>query len=252
MASLSQQDLEMLMAYADGELDAEDAAEVEALLSVDPEARATVARFLADGPMLRAAFGREDGQAEGPLSPADADAVTQDAAPAERRGAVGPGDLAGFARGRNRRDRRRAAGAGGGFRVGFPAIAASLALLVSGVAAGFLAGQSLPGDDTAAATQAAIAELAQTQRQALAAALEQLPNGQTNTWRVADGSAGGSITPTVTYVAEDGAFCREVETEADILGRSHTAVGIACREDGQWRVRYWVVEDPEPVAGLGL
>lgn len=252
MASLSQQDIEMLMAYADGELDAEDAAEVEALLSVDPEARATVALFLADGPMLRAAFGREDGQAEGRLPPADLDDVARHAAPPEPTGATGRLDLGNFARARERRDLRHAAGPVGGFRIGFTAMAASLALLVSGVAAGFLAGQSLPGNDTAAAAQAAIAELAQTQRQALAAALEQLPNGQTNTWQVADGSAGGSITPTVTYVAEDGAFCREVETEADILGRAHTAVGIACREDGQWRVRYWVVEDPEPVAGLGL
>jgi len=41
-------DDETLMAYADGELDAEDAAEVEALLSVDADAREAVERTIAD------------------------------------------------------------------------------------------------------------------------------------------------------------------------------------------------------------
>jgi len=44
-----------LMAYVDGELDAEAAREVEALLAADPEARRTVAKFREAAALLRAA-----------------------------------------------------------------------------------------------------------------------------------------------------------------------------------------------------
>lgn len=249
MTTLSQRDLEMLMAYADGELDREDAAEAEAMMAADPEARAAVARFLTDGPVLRQAFGVEE-------APTAEVAPITDSAGRDIRALQAElhDELA--AR-RNRKQvtadkRSRGGRGGGGFSVGFPAIAASLALLVSGVAAGFLAGQSTGSQDAQALTTAVLAELADTQREALTAALEQSPNGETRTWQAADGTAGGSITPTVTYVAEDGAFCREVETTADVLGQTHDAVGIACREDGRWRVRYWVIENPDTVAGMGL
>jgi surface antigen len=256
MTTLSHRDMELLMAYADGELSPEDAAEVEALLTVDPEARTLVARFLTERSLIAEAYGVEAahataapetaaaGQGVAPMPAGRASAPTADAPIGGR-----PGDRST----RRRLDSaRRAAARGGGVSIGFPALAASLALLVSGVAAGFLAGQALERSDARALTAAALSDLAETQRAALSAALEGAPNGQTHTWRVADGSAGGSITPTVTYVAEDGAFCREVETTADILGRTHDAVGIACREDGRWRVRYWVVENPDAAAGLGL
>ncbi len=44
-----------LMAYVDGELDAEEAREVEALIAADPEARRTVAKFREAAALLRAA-----------------------------------------------------------------------------------------------------------------------------------------------------------------------------------------------------
>jgi anti-sigma factor RsiW len=47
---------ELLMAYADGELDAEEKAEIEALMAHDPKARAMVERFLESGDLLRRGF----------------------------------------------------------------------------------------------------------------------------------------------------------------------------------------------------
>src|SRR5580704_16880462 len=44
-----------LMAYVDGELDAEAAREVEALIAADPEARRTVAKYREAAALLRAA-----------------------------------------------------------------------------------------------------------------------------------------------------------------------------------------------------
>ncbi len=60
------------MAYVDGELDAEAAREVEALLAVDPEARRTVARFREASALLRAACAEgfyADGMAHIPPTP---------------------------------------------------------------------------------------------------------------------------------------------------------------------------------------
>ncbi|MFO1067761.1 MAG: hypothetical protein U1E14_04475 [Geminicoccaceae bacterium] len=53
---MTQPDDALLMAYADGEVTPEQAAEVEAMLARDPEARALVASFRDSASMVRAAF----------------------------------------------------------------------------------------------------------------------------------------------------------------------------------------------------
>ncbi len=50
------QDVEKLMAYADGELDSKEHAEVQALLANDPQARETLQAFTQSKPLLQAAY----------------------------------------------------------------------------------------------------------------------------------------------------------------------------------------------------
>ena len=192
--------------------------------------------------MLRAAFGREDGQRRGtPCSPADVDAVAQHAARRNGGELSDPAISPAFAR------RSRQAGSAPR-RQGMAAASGSASrpsphrwsLLVSGVAAGFPGGPEPPGRGYGRRDAGCDRRTGTTQR----------PGARRGRWSsFAERSdqhlagrrrqpAGGSITPTVTYVAEDGAFCREVETEADILGRSaHRRRHRLPRGDGQWRVR---------------
>src|SRR3546814_8795207 len=53
----------------------------------------------------------------------------------------------------------------------------------------------------------------------------------------------GTITPLMTFVNEEGSFCREVEQEFTVDGRDRTIYGLACRVgEGEWQVRYWLLD----------
>ena len=68
-------------------------------------------------------------------------------------------------------------------------------------------------------------------------ALEQNPSGQTSSWSNPDYGHSGSVTPTRTVYASDGAPCRDYETTVTIDGKTETAIGRACRQaDGTWKV----------------
>jgi surface antigen len=70
---------------------------------------------------------------------------------------------------------------------------------------------------------------------ALQRSLEQARNGQPTAWRNAATGSAGSITPTRTFLAADGAYCREYEETITIGGRSGRSRNTACRgESGKW------------------
>ena len=65
-------------------------------------------------------------------------------------------------------------------------------------------------------------------------ALEYTPSGNPTPWRNPDSGHYGSITPIETFESTDGAYCRELQHQAQIGGRSRDVYGTACRTpDGQ-------------------
>ena len=73
--------------------------------------------------------------------------------------------------------------------------------------------------------------------QATHAALETKPSGTTTRWQNPDSGNSGAVTPTRTYQAQSGEYCREYEQEVTINGETQTAYGKACRQpDGNWQV----------------
>jgi len=69
-------------------------------------------------------------------------------------------------------------------------------------------------------------------------ALEHAPSRETVTWRNPDEDTTYRFTPTRTYEADGGRYCREYTTSVTISGREETAYGTACRRpDGSWEPR---------------
>ena len=68
-------------------------------------------------------------------------------------------------------------------------------------------------------------------------ALESKPSGITTSWQNPDSGNSGTVTPTRTYQAQGGEYCREYEQKVIISGETQTAYGTACRQpDGNWQV----------------
>ncbi|MBW2705973.1 MAG: glycine zipper 2TM domain-containing protein [Deltaproteobacteria bacterium] len=68
-------------------------------------------------------------------------------------------------------------------------------------------------------------------------ALETTPSGTTASWKNPDSSNSGTVTPTHTYQAQNGEYCREFEQTITIGGETQEAYGTACRQpDGTWQV----------------
>ena len=67
--------------------------------------------------------------------------------------------------------------------------------------------------------------------------LESAPTGQTTAWSNPDSGHSGSVTPTRTYQAADGGYCREFTQTVTVAGADHTGYGKACRQpDGAWQI----------------
>ena len=67
--------------------------------------------------------------------------------------------------------------------------------------------------------------------------LEHQPTGQTSTWVNPDSGNSGSITPTRTYQASGGEYCREYQQTVTVGGEQQSAYGTACRQpDGSWKL----------------
>jgi surface antigen len=73
--------------------------------------------------------------------------------------------------------------------------------------------------------------------QAAQRALETAPSGQATTWHNPDSGKSGSVTPTRTYQAADGTYCREYQQDIVIGGKKQQSYGTACRQpDGTWKI----------------
>ena len=69
-------------------------------------------------------------------------------------------------------------------------------------------------------------------------ALESSPSGTTESWKNPDSNNSGTVTPTRTYQAQSGEYCREFEQSITIGGETQQAYGTACRQpDGNWQVQ---------------
>lgn len=68
-------------------------------------------------------------------------------------------------------------------------------------------------------------------------ALEEAPAGHTMQWRNPDSGNYGTVTPTRTYEAAPGRYCREFQQTIVVGGQQQQGVGTACRQpDGSWRI----------------
>ena len=69
-------------------------------------------------------------------------------------------------------------------------------------------------------------------------ALESAQSGNAQTWKNPNSNNSGSITPTSTYQAQNGQYCREYEQTITVSGETRQAYGTACRQsDGTWKVQ---------------
>ncbi len=209
-------DTQRLGAYIDGELDDEAVRAVEEALAASPELRAELhAMQEADG-LLRAAFAE-------PL---------REAIPEPLIGAVTHGFAA-----------RRDAAVGGGGGGSSPArhllpIAASLAVLVIGVASGYFSAE-FRVDREIARLNALRAEDRSLVERTVNQALETKISGTPVEWRNPDSGSRGTVTPVRTYRSESGKWCREYTlTIIADDGSAKSRRAIACREaDGKWKKR---------------
>ncbi len=68
-------------------------------------------------------------------------------------------------------------------------------------------------------------------------ALEYKKTGGSAAWSNPDSGASGRVTPTNTYIAENGRPCREFTQTIVVDGRQETVTDTACRQsDGSWQI----------------
>lgn len=76
----------------------------------------------------------------------------------------------------------------------------------------------------------------ETDRMKANQALETSRTSQPVSWQNPDTGASYTVTPTRTYQADSGTYCREYTTEAVIGGKREIVYGTACRQpDGSWQ-----------------
>ena len=104
---------------------------------------------------------------------------------------------------------------------------------LAAVGAGVLLGGLLGGEVGRSLDKADQEYAAQSYR----SALENNPIGQTIAWRNPDSGNSGSYTPTRTYQASGGEYCREFQQTVVVGGKTESAYGTACRQpDGSWKI----------------
>lgn len=230
---------EILMAYADGALDAGTRAQIAAALKADAGARARVAMFRATGKELSSLYegvlrepvpghliefvmdygkGREESPALKSKTPA-ASSLGRAFVPARRPRL--PSLWAALA------DRLIPQGAG------WQLVAASAAALTVGMSAGFL----LRGEGGSGPSLAVLRQGQLLASGALKHVLESLPSNEER----AAGSTQGSVAvrAVLTFRTKEGGYCREYE----MAGAEGQFQGLACRQaGGQWAVEAHVAQ----------
>jgi anti-sigma factor RsiW len=204
---------EMLMAYADGEVDGETAASIEAAMSSDASVRSRIDVFARTRTILAAAAAdRLAAPVPTPVT-ARALAAIEAARQPEYRGNVLPLGKARSAR-----------------SWGFPemAVAATIALAV-GIAAGF----GLAPREPAGLRVASISPEVIT-------ALSSVPSGERTE------VAGGQFVAIASFRTADGDLCREFEFDAP--DRS-TLISVACRDGAAWDLRLAIVAPSADASG---
>ncbi|HRD92974.1 MAG TPA: hypothetical protein PK201_07580 [Accumulibacter sp.] len=196
-----------LMAYVDGELDPRRAAEVEALLAEDAEARATVRMFRDSAASLRGPF----------------DQVLREPVPERLLATVNRPTTDKV---RDIRSARRGAPSRFLPQTAW-ARAAAVALLVG---AGYLSAQWWLQTLEPAARLAAADPL-------LHEALETTASGTAFVRRGDEGGVGRDIMPLLTFRDAGERYCREFESTLKGQGEPRVHYGVACREDGVWQPR---------------
>lgn len=74
--------------------------------------------------------------------------------------------------------------------------------------------------------------------QTAARAFEDNHTGQPAAWKNPDSGNSGTITPTKTYQAASGQYCREYRQEIVVGNDKQQAYGTACRQpDGSWKIQ---------------
>jgi surface antigen len=215
----------MLMAYVDGELDAETAREIEVALALDPEAQKIVDQLRQSTAMVRAAF-NDPMHREVPshLMARLTGRLTAEPEPSGHRG------IEGAAR-RPRQGETRLA------RYLMP-VAASFIALVVGVGGGY----ALFGlTDSFTIEVASGGEAADDGHIAdvIYRALETKAGGREITWRNAATGHSGAVATIKGFVTSGGQVCREfrstVTLPAETRARPRIRHGLGCRlKDGSW------------------
>ncbi|MDB4470865.1 RT0821/Lpp0805 family surface protein [Deltaproteobacteria bacterium] len=106
----------------------------------------------------------------------------------------------------------------------------NIVAIAIGALAGALFGQEL-GRSLDRADRIAMGQNAQY-------SLEHTRSEETTSWNNPDTGNSGAMTPTRTYQAADGQYCREYRQTVNIAGQQQDAYGTACRQpDGTWMIQ---------------
>lgn len=213
-----------LVAYVDGELDAETAREVEMALARDPGARQTVKALSASAAMVRAAFN----------DPLHEEVPSRLMAYLTRPEKPELGEPGGYARPPDH----------GRVSRYVLALAASLLALMVGLGGGYVlfgstdpyrlevaGGEGAPGDDRIGGV--------------IYRALEAEASGQEFAWRDAARGRSGTVVAMKGFKTSTGQTCREFRSSIDQGADAKTRYGLGCRNtDGSWET-LWL----EPPSG---
>lgn len=218
-----------LIAYVDGELDAQTVREVEAKLIDDPEARKFVERLRELAALSRVAF---NDTLHEPVPQHLRDTIaatlaqtTSSAENAEKDNVVtfSPRPPAHWHK-------------------ALPLAAAFTGLLL-GLGGGFQYSET----STQKAMQLASMSMMQDQAAmdaALNKALEVNLSGNELAWQNPDSNRSARFTPVRTYQDKSGKYCREYRKDVTSTGETETTYGLACRtEEGTWKTRYLILDD---------
>lgn len=105
---------------------------------------------------------------------------------------------------------------------------------IVGIAAGTLLGGYLGNQVGASLDKADLAYYQNTAQDTL----ENAKTGASNSWRNPDSGNHGTITPTRTYQAASGSYCREYTQTINVGGKAVEGYGTACRQpDGSWEIQ---------------